>query len=112
MQSLKKHIVVGTVVRKARALTDSQNAALQQNMRAQEVELDLLPKSSLLKDPEQRSQARGALKRQKAPKLGSEGCCALGCNGCLPFWNDPQYERARFKLSEKKGLKKLEVASQ
>jgi putative protease len=111
IELLKQQIVVGTVVRKARALTESQNAALQQNMRAQEVELELLPKSSLLRNPEERTQARSALKRQKAPKLGAEGCCALGCNGCLPFWNEPQYERARCKLSEKKGLKKLEVTA-
>jgi putative protease len=112
IEDLKKHLVVGTVVRKARALTESHNAALKQIIRAHEVELELLPKTSLIRNKDERSQARSALKRQKAPKLGAEGCCALGCNGCLPFWNEPQYERARCKLSKKKGLQKLSVSSE
>ncbi len=112
ISELKTKLIVGTVVRKARALTDAQNAALQQNMQAQDVELDLLPKSSLLRDPAERSQARSALKRQKAPKLGAEGCCALGCNGCLPFWSEEKYERARMKLAAKTGLKKLLISAE
>ncbi|MCK5425041.1 MAG: U32 family peptidase C-terminal domain-containing protein, partial [Emcibacter sp.] len=28
----------------------------------------------------------------KTPRLGVEGCCGRGCNGCLIFWQDPAYE--------------------
>ncbi len=28
-------------------------------------------------------------------------CCGRGCNGCLTFWNDPKYAKAREKLAKK-----------
>jgi len=34
-------------------------------------------------------------KRSKTSRKGVEGCCGRGCNGCLMFWNDPEYARAR-----------------
>ena len=37
----------------------------------------------------------------RTPRLGVEGCCGRGCNGCQHFWNDPRYARARDLL---KGL--------
>jgi len=33
-----------------------------------------------------------------SPRLGLDGCCGLGCNGCLMFWNEPKFEGARAKL--------------
>jgi len=36
------------------------------------------------------------------PRLGTEGCCGRGCNGCLIFWNDPAYEKARTLMATKK----------
>lgn len=41
-------------------------------------------------------------KRAKTSRSGTEGCCGRGCNGCLMFWNDPQYARARELLTKKK----------
>lgn len=38
----------------------------------------------------------------KTPRLGTEGCCGKGCNGCLIFWNDPLYAKARDIMQEKK----------
>ncbi|MCH2037033.1 MAG: U32 family peptidase C-terminal domain-containing protein [Rickettsiales bacterium] len=38
----------------------------------------------------------------KTPRLGKEGCCAKGCNGCLIFWHDPAYQKARDLLADKK----------
>lgn len=43
-----------------------------------------------------------AERRFKTPRLGKEGCCAKGCNGCLIFWHDPQYQKARDLLAQKK----------
>jgi putative protease len=40
------------------------------------------------------------------PRLGPEACCGRGCNGCLPFWHDPLYAKARTLLkSKKKGMR-------
>ncbi len=38
----------------------------------------------------------------KTPRIGLEGCCGKGCNGCLPFWHDEKYARAREILKTKK----------
>jgi putative protease len=38
----------------------------------------------------------------RTPRLGIEGCCGRGCNGCLYFWHHSRYERARQLLKSKK----------
>jgi len=38
----------------------------------------------------------------RTPRLGVEGCCGRGCNGCQHFWNDERYARARELLKTKK----------
>lgn len=38
----------------------------------------------------------------KTPRIGLEGCCGKGCNGCLPFWHDDKYAKAREILKTKK----------
>ena len=43
----------------------------------------------------------------KPPKKKDEGCCGLGCNGCLMFWNDDKYAKAREMLEQKKSGKML-----
>lgn len=39
--------------------------------------------------------------RKKSPRFGVKGCCGRGCNGCLVFWNDPGYAKARELLAKK-----------
>lgn len=41
-------------------------------------------------------------KRARSSRKGVEGCCGRGCNGCLMFWNDPAYAKARDLLALKK----------
>jgi putative protease len=38
----------------------------------------------------------------KTPRIGVEGCCGKGCNGCLIFWHDDKYSQAREILKSKK----------
>jgi len=38
----------------------------------------------------------------RTPRIGEEGCCGKGCNGCLMFWNDDKYAKAREILKTKK----------
>ncbi len=38
----------------------------------------------------------------KTPRIGTEGCCGKGCNGCLIFWHDEKYLKAREILKTKK----------
>ncbi|MCH2110392.1 MAG: U32 family peptidase C-terminal domain-containing protein [Polyangiaceae bacterium] len=107
IEELKAQIPPGTVVRKARPLTSEQETILKQNNLTQEVETGLLPAESLLRTEEQSVALRGAIRKTKPPRMGEHGCCGLGCNGCLPFWQDPKYEKARQLLRTKKGLPKL-----
>ncbi len=41
-------------------------------------------------------------RRFKTNRIGTEGCCGKGCNGCLIFWQDAQYARAREVLLKRK----------
>jgi U32 family peptidase len=38
----------------------------------------------------------------RTPRIGQEGCCGKGCNGCLIFWHDDKYAKAREILKTKK----------
>lgn len=38
----------------------------------------------------------------KTPRIGVDGCCGKGCNGCLIFWHDDKYAKAREILKTKK----------
>ena len=39
---------------------------------------------------------------QRTPRIGKDGCCGKGCNGCLMFWHDDKYAKAREILKTKK----------
>lgn len=41
-------------------------------------------------------------RRTKTRRVGTEGCCGKGCNGCLPFWHDETYAKARAVLVKRK----------
>src|SRR5690606_9785498 len=74
-------------------------------------ELGFVKSSDLVRDPGERARVIQSMKGERPPKLGALGCCGLGCNGCLPFWNDEKYARARATLAQKKGLMKLPSSS-
>lgn len=94
-----------TIVRKERALTQAEWDRLHLDEVAQRVEQgggsENLYRRRLdtLKDSVDKA---GTTLRRKSPRLGVEGCCGRGCNGCLVFWNDPSYARARELLAQKK----------
>ena len=45
---------------------------------------------------------KNSMLKSKSPRIGIEGCCGKGCNGCLIFWNEPSYKKARDLLAKKK----------
>ena len=48
----------------------------------------------------------------RSPRIGKEGCCGKGCNGCLIFWHEDKYKKARELLKTKKAgelLQKSEI---
>jgi len=48
----------------------------------------------------------------RTPRVGTEGCCGKGCNGCLIFWHDTKYSKARELLKSKKIGEMLTKAQQ
>lgn len=93
-----------TVVRKAKVLTASEEEQLGRVRAAQKVELGLIDPGALTAP---RSATRPVGDNIRPPKLGADGCCGLGCNGCLPFYHDPKYEKARQKLATSQSGKLL-----
>ncbi len=105
--SLRQRLPLGSVARKASVLSDEQSAQLQKNRLSQQAELGLVPLEALAggERPARRSPAR------PPPKLGLDGCCGLGCNGCLMFWNHPKFSAAREKLGAQGPGDRLRVSS-
>ena len=46
----------------------------------------------------------------KTNRVGTDGCCGKGCNGCLIFWEDDTYARAREALLTRKHGEQLSRA--
>jgi putative protease len=130
-EALPATIPVGTVVRKARPLTESDQAGLAQAKRSAAQELipvagllrlagseagsEASPEARSVEPSEDRAGSQGGDARVspgprgagRPPRLGAEGCCGLGCNGCLPFWQEPRYAPARARLAARGAPGKL-----
>jgi U32 family peptidase len=97
-QWLLSQLGPGVVVRKARPLTEEQEEQLSRDLASFQVNRNLISASDL--KPSSRVLGGG-----KPPRLGALGCCGLGCNGCLPFWHEDKYAKARDNLAARKGLR-------
>ncbi len=106
LAELKARFPQFSVLRKERALTDEQWNRIRfdkltqglemngrENPKAYEKRRDALV-SSIAEDDNER--------RFKTNRVGVDGCCGKGCNGCLIFWQDDQYARAREVLLKRK----------
>ena len=106
LDDLKARFPVFTVLRKEAALTEEQWNRVRfdklvqgletkgaRNDAAYEKRRDALA-DSISQDSNSR--------RFKTNRIGTEGCCGKGCNGCLIFWQDDQYARAREVLLKRK----------
>ncbi|CUH62699.1 putative protease YhbU precursor [Thalassovita gelatinovora] len=103
---LGAHFPAFTVLRKERALTPDQWARIKLDKTVQGIE------ASGKDRPTAYARQRDALvdaigtgaqdRRHKTNRVGSEGCCGRGCNGCMMFWQDPIYDKAREELLKRK----------
>ncbi len=108
--ALKENFPVMSVIRKESALTQVQWQRLKLDKAASRIEQGT--GTSHLYDEHRETLAaqtddvlaQDALMERsvKSPRFGVEGCCSKGCNGCMMFWHDPTYEKARNKLASKK----------
>ncbi|MCK5285244.1 MAG: U32 family peptidase C-terminal domain-containing protein [Alphaproteobacteria bacterium] len=102
---LKKNFPPFSIIRKETSLTEEEWQRLKLDKLAQKIEIGNTSDSQYYKSVEKLQETIGEElmdKRSKTSRSGVEGCCGRGCNGCLMFWNDSQYEKARALLAKKK----------
>ncbi|WP_420549275.1 U32 family peptidase C-terminal domain-containing protein [Curvivirga sp.] len=105
LENLKKNFPVMTILRKERPLTQDQWDRMKVDYEVRMMEAGLGKESTYEKRAEQLRTSikdRSKDRKLKTPRMGTEGCCGKGCNGCMIFWNDPIYEKARMLLKQKK----------
>jgi len=106
IDTLKARFPAFTVLRKEKALNEEQWNRVKFDKLVQNLEVsdkrddasyakrrDALAKS-IGEDPNER--------RFKTNRIGTEGCCGKGCNGCMIFWQDDSYACAREILLKRK----------
>ncbi|MBL6933122.1 MAG: U32 family peptidase [Rhodospirillales bacterium] len=94
--ALKSLLPPLSVARTQTELSEERRTLLEGNL----ISLDM--ESGLRDSADERPTVKGKAHVGKAPTLGLDSCCGLGCNGCLMFWNDPRYDKARETLKAKK----------
>ncbi|WP_299642844.1 U32 family peptidase [uncultured Ruegeria sp.] len=103
---LRARFPIYSVLRKERALTDEHWSRIRFDKLVQGLE------TSGRDNPAAYARRRDELvekigedgneRRFKTNRIGTEGCCSKGCNGCLIFWQDDKYALAREVLSKRK----------
>jgi putative protease len=104
-RSLRYDFPVHTVVRREQPLSQEAWARLKLDRAAQAAELGKAGEGDYQEKREGLVEALRAGHEGvtfRTPRLGVEGCCGRGCNGCLHFWNEPRYARARQILRSKR----------
>jgi len=94
-----------TVVRKEKPLTQEEFERLKLDLEARKLEDNKGSEKKFKKLQEQLIHTKTENLENivlKTPRVGTEGCCGKGCNGCLMFWHDEKYSKARALLKQKK----------
>jgi len=88
-----------SVLRKEKPLTEEQWNRLKFDKITQGLEIAGKhghPSYERRRDKLVESQDEGMLERRhKTNRIGTDGCCGKGCNGCMVFWQDDLYAKAR-----------------
>jgi putative protease len=108
---LRENFPVFTVLRKEAALSEEAWARIKHDQEARLMEFGTGNPEKYARRTEELQTAIDAnlkTRRSRTPRKGTEGCCGRGCNGCLMFWHDPAYAKARDLLQKKKQGEMLE----
>lgn len=107
-EQVRERLPVLTVACKQKLLSEAEKSRLISDLEAQRLEIEKLPidalalERKLAENRELQYWAKQKEVRQKGPRMGLEGCCGKGCNGCNLFWFDDKYRRARDKVLEQR----------
>lgn len=107
IDDLKARFPVYSVMRKERALTDEQWNRIRFDKLTQSMEISGKEAGDRAYDKRRDDliesiEEGGNDRRFKTNRVGINGCCGKGCNGCLIFWQDDQFARAREELTKRK----------
>ncbi len=106
IDDLRARFPVYSVLRKERALTDEHWSRIRFDKLVQGLETTGRdnPKAYTRRRDElvEKIGEDGNERRFKTNRIGTEGCCGKGCNGCLIFWQDEKFALAREVLSKRK----------
>jgi putative protease len=104
-EKLKELLPPLTLIRKEKAMDESEKNRLELHNQSHKMEAGDTTES---KYNRKREKYLSSLEEKleeispKTPRVGVEGCCGKGCNGCLIFWYDEKYAKAREILKTKK----------
>lgn len=104
-QKLKELLPILTLIRKEKSMDESEKNRLELHSQARKMETG---ETTTNKYNREREKYLSSLEERlqeispKTPRVGVEGCCGKGCNGCLIFWHDDKYSKARELLKTKK----------
>ena len=104
-ERLKETLPVLTLIRKEKLLEESEKNRIELHNQAQKMEMGENNENCYNKKKEKYLLSLEEQLEQispKTPRIGEEGCCGKGCNGCLIFWYDDKYKKARDLLKGKK----------
>lgn len=102
---LRKVLLPLTIIRKEKALLPEEWSRIKLDLEAQKIEAGKGSEERYdlkLYALQQALDSGSRTRKPKTPRIGTEGCCGKGCNGCMIFWNDPIYATARDLLAQKK----------
>lgn len=106
IDDLRARFPTYSVLRKERALTDEHWRRIRFDKLVQGLETSGRdnPKAYARRRDElvEKIGEDGNERQFKTNRIGTEGCCGKGCNGCLIFWQDEKYALAREVLSKRK----------
>ena len=104
-QKLKELLPAYTLIRKEKSLQESEKNRLKLHSQSHKLETQATNKK---KYNEKKDKYISSISEDVAqtttqtPRIGEAGCCGKGCNGCLIFWYDDKYIKARNILAQKK----------
>ncbi|MFD2206677.1 U32 family peptidase [Kiloniella antarctica] len=104
-EKLRRQLCSQTIIRKEKSLTKAEWDRLKLDATSQRIELGT--GSNSLYERQQSKLQKSIFEEKgeripKIPRIGTSGCCGRGCNGCMIFWHDPIYEKARKLITQKK----------
>ena len=110
-ESIKKLLPPQTIARKEKSLDEAEKLKVESRQLSHSLEAGEVKEEKYQRKRNQYFEALSFIEEDinsnstlstKTPKIGKEGCCGKGCNGCLIFWYDEKYIKAREILKKKK----------